>query len=150
MVSSCQMSSPTATKKIEDSSGAKEASPEAPITTTQQPGRAEPKEVRRVSPVIAADMDAEFLAAFVGSKECHGIQVSRTNTKSIADFRVLTSFAKADTPEMEEEWRWTVFDARQDANRGFRAMGNAPSAADAMRDMCMDVWENFHSGGRHE
>jgi hypothetical protein len=92
-------------------------------------------------------MDAEFLAAFDQMKECHGIQVSRTNAKA-ADFRVVTSFAKADTPEMEEEWLWTVFDSRQNANRGFRGTGIAPSAADAMRAMCSDVWENFHSVGR--
>ena len=44
---------------------------------------------------------------------------------------------------MEEQWLWSVFDARRNAKDEFRGAGNEASAADAVRDMCLNVWENF-------
>jgi hypothetical protein len=88
-------------------------------------------------------MSREFLNAFKDSKECQGIKLSAGGDKARSDFRVITAFMKADTPEMEEEWAWTVFDTRHDAKGEFRGSGNEASPADAVRAMCVLVSENF-------
>ena len=102
-----------------------------------------PEEVHTVAPVIAANMTPEFLNAFQDAKECRGLQLSTHGEKTRRDFMTLTSFALADTPEMEPQWLWTLFDTRGDAKGQFRAAGNADSAPDAMRDLCVQVWESF-------
>jgi len=102
-----------------------------------------PEEVRSASPIIEADMSPELLSTFKDSKECRGVQLSTKGEKTRRDFRIHASFAIADTPEKEEQWLWTVFDTRRDVNGQFRAAGNASSAADAVRDICMEIWANF-------
>ena len=104
-----------------------------------------PEEVHSVVPVIAANMTPEFLNAFQDSKECRGLQLSTNGEKTRRDFMTLTSFALADTPEMEPQWLWTLFDTRGDAKGQFRAAGNADSAPDAMRDLCVQVWESLNT-----
>lgn len=96
-----------------------------------------------LSPVIRSDMSAEFVNAFKESNDCRGIRLSTGAEKTKADFRVLMTFAKADTPEMEEEWYWTVFDIRHDPNGEFRGAGNQDSPAEAVRDMCENVRNSF-------
>lgn len=95
------------------------------------------------SPVIRSDMSAEFLNAFMESTDCRGIRLSTGAEKIKADFRVLMTFAKADTPEMEEQWYWTVFDIRHDRNGQFRGAGNQDSPAEAIHDMCENVRDSF-------
>lgn len=95
------------------------------------------------SPVIRSDMSPEFLNAFKESNDCHGIRLSTSTEKTKADFRVLMTFAKADTPEMEEQWYWTVFDIRHDPNGEFRGAGNQDSPAEAVHDMCENVRNSF-------
>lgn len=95
------------------------------------------------SPVIRAEMTAEFLDAFKETKECARIQLSPKDEKTKADFKAQTSFGTADTPEKEEEWRWTLFDLRHDPTGEFRGAGNQTSPAEAMRDMCTSIWETF-------
>lgn len=95
------------------------------------------------SPIVRADMTAEFLDAFRESKECSGIQLSPKDEKTPADFKAQTSFGTADTPEKEEEWRWTLFDMRHDPNGEFRGAGNQTSPSNAMQDMCKSIWETF-------
>src|SRR5579862_7214122 len=91
--------------------------PPAPAQTEtlpkpQTPIAATAGEDNSPSPVIRSDMSAEFLSAFKESTGCRGIRLTTGAEKIKADFRVLMTFAKADTPEMEEEWYWTVFDIR--------------------------------------
>ena len=100
------------------------------------------EEVRSVSPVIDAEMSREFVDAFGHSKECREVQRWTKGEKGKPDFWVKLSFAKADTPEMEEEWLWTVFDIRR-GDRDFRGSGTTDSPSDAARDMCKNVLENF-------
>lgn len=95
------------------------------------------------SPVIRSDMSAEFLNAFKESTDCRGIRLSTGPEKIKADFRVLMTFAKADTPEMEEQWYWTVFDIRHDLKGEFRGAGNQDSPAEAVHDMCENVRDSF-------
>ncbi len=88
-------------------------------------------------------MTGEFLGAFKEAKACEGIQLSAKDDKTPADFKAQTSFGTADTPEKEEEWRWTLFDLRHDPNGEFRGAGNQTSAGEAMRDMCSSIRELF-------
>src|SRR5262245_14310989 len=74
-----------------------------------------PDEDRSASPVIETDMQQESLNAFKDSKECRGITLASRRKSTRPGFRVHIVFDKADTPEMEEEWLWTVFDIRRDA-----------------------------------
>jgi hypothetical protein len=109
-----------------------------------QPAKVTAPESRNAgSPVVRAEMTADFLDAFKGTKECTGIQLSAKDEKTTADFNARTSFGTADTPEKEEEWRWTLFDLRHDPNGEFRGAGNQTNAAEAMRDMCTSIWETF-------
>jgi hypothetical protein len=104
---------------------------------------ASPEVPHAVSPIVRANMSAEFLDAFKETKECGGIQLSPRDEKTPADFKAQASFGTADTPEKEEEWRWTLFDVRHDPNGEFRGAGNQTSPAEAMRDMCTNIWETF-------
>jgi hypothetical protein len=119
----------------------------APSTADQnvpQPVTA-PKDVRGVSPIADADMSPEFSSAFKDSKECRGIQLSAKGAKTRGDFKIYTSFAKADTPEMEEQWLWTVFDTRHDATGELRAAGRGESVSEAVRDLCTVTWDTFNA-----
>ena len=104
-----------------------------------------PAQVEGAAPVIQAEMSSEFLEAFKESKECRGIQFIKKDDKRKADFRVLTSSTRAETPEMEELWLWTVFDGRGKAEGELRGAGNELSAATAMKDMCTNVWDAFNA-----
>ena len=113
------------------------------VDQTQPAPVTAPEEVRSASPIIEADMSPELLSSLKDSKECRGVQLATKVEKNRRDFRIHASFAIADTPEKEEQWLWTVFDTRRDAKGQFRAAGNASSAADAVRDICMEIWANF-------
>jgi hypothetical protein len=102
-----------------------------------------PEVPHAASPVVRANMTAEFVDAFKETKKCDGIQLSTKDEKTPADFKAQTSFGTADTPEKEEEWRWTLFDVRHDPNGEFRGAGNQISPAEAMRDMCTIIWDTF-------
>ena len=105
-----------------------------------------PEEVRLVPPVIDADMSADLLYALKESKDCRGIESFGKGEKAHRDFKVHMRFTKADTPEMEEQWLWTIFDTRRKENGVFRAAGTSESVAEAMRDMCMEIRESFNAG----
>ncbi len=111
---------------------------------SEQPKAAE-STVSAGAPVILADMSSEFMEPFKESKECRGIQILTKTEKGKADFKVLTSTAKADTPEMEELWLWTDFDNRTNAEGEMRGAGNESSAAAAIKDMCSNVWDAFNA-----
>ena len=108
-----------------------------------QPANVTAPDVPHAAPIVRVDMTADFLDAFKETKECGGIQLSPKNEKTPADFRAQTSFGTADTPEKEEEWRWTLFDLRHDPNGELRGAGNQTSPANAVRDMCTNIWETF-------
>jgi hypothetical protein len=97
------------------------------------------------APVILAEMSSEFMDAFKELTECRGIQILTKTENGKADFKVLTSLTKADTPEMEELWLWTVFDNRTNAEGELRGAGNEASAASAIKDMCSNVWDAFNA-----
>jgi hypothetical protein len=111
---------------------------------SEQPKATESR-VTAGAPVILADMSSEFMEPFKESKECRGIQILTKTDAGKADFKVLTSTAKADTPEMEELWLWTVFDNRTNAEGEMRGAGNEASAASAIKDMCSNVWDAFNA-----
>ena len=102
-----------------------------------------PEAPHPASPVIQVALSGEFLEAFKETKECGGIELSGKDEKTPADFKAQTSFGTADTPEKEEEWRWTLFDLRHDPKGEFRGAGNQTSAANAMKDMCTNIWDTF-------
>ena len=138
---SCQRAPADPPAKIQTRQTAPAAAPGSESVTDQNPPP------HSVAPVIRANMSAEFLNAFMDSKECRGIRLSTGSEKPAPDFRVQTSFGIADTPEMEEQWTWTMFDMRNDARGEFRAAGNQSTAAYAVRDMCLDLWESFKAPG---
>ena len=90
-------------------------------------------------------MSSEFMDAFKELTECRGIQILTKTGNGKADFKVLTSLTKAETPEMEELWLWTVFDNRTGLEGELRGAGNEASAASAIKDMCSNVWNAFNA-----
>ena len=109
------------------------------------PAAAPPPEDRIIRLMADAEMSPEFSNAFKDSKECRGIQLSAKGSKTRGDFKIYTSFATADTPEMEEQWLWTVFETRRSATGELRAAGRGDSPAEAVRDLCMVVWDTFNT-----
>ena len=114
--------------------------PPAPAATAPKSEAAVPS----VAPLIAATMTGEFADAFRNSPGCRDVHRWTKGEEGKADFQVNLAFAKADTPEMEEEWLWTVFDVRHGAH-DFRGSGTTDSPADAVREMCKNVLDNFNS-----
>jgi hypothetical protein len=96
-------------------------------------------------PIVRIELAGEFLDAFNETKECSGIMLLPQDRNTPADFRAQTSLGTADTPEKEEEWRWTLFDLWHDPKGEFRGAGNQTSAANAMKDMCTSIWHAFDS-----
>jgi hypothetical protein len=126
-----------------------ENSVHAPTNATKSPVQKPPSaattnEPASGSPAVEIDLDQDSLHAFKDSKQCRGITVSTTGKSARSDFRVYLRFDVADTPEMEEEWLWTLFDTRHDANGEFRAAGNEKSAPSAVRNVCTEIWQNFN------
>ena len=116
------------------------AAPAAPAA----PGVASaPEKATGGPPVIETHVSPEFGAAFDETRECRGVEVLANGQKAKPDFKVNMVFAHADTPEMEEVWTYTIFDARRDPNGSFLAIGNETSPQSAMRGMCNLVVENF-------
>jgi hypothetical protein len=116
---------------------------QAPAAEAVRPGPA--PEIRTSAPVIRTEMSPEFQTAFKDAKECRGIRVHANADKTAPDFKVHTSFGRAETPEMEEEWLWTVFDVRKNAEGDFRGAGRQVSAVSAVRDMCSNISDSFNS-----
>jgi hypothetical protein len=153
-MTSCRKSS-VETQPTNDAASAAAPAPTAPPVIAEAPSPpntveqsrppliAASKEAHSPSPVIAADMPMDFQDAFNDLKECRGIQVSNNAKATKPVFKVYTVFGTADTPEMEEQWRWTVFDLRRDPNGEFLGAGNETSAENAMRNVCRAVWGNF-------
>lgn len=136
----CLSLSPLACRKEAD-----KPSTEKPPDQTQPASNPPAAEVRSVSPVIRAEMSQEFLDLLKDAKDCRGIRLA-ANAKASADFRVLMSYARADTPEMEEQWLWTVFEIRPNAENELRAAGTENSAVDAVKALCMSVSSSFNAG----
>jgi len=114
-----------------------------PVVQSTPAKQAPAEQVRKPSPIIEVDMDQEFQNAFNDSKECKDIQVAGAAKKARHDFRVHLSFAHADTPEMEEQWLWSVFATTRNAAGDFRGAGTESSAALAVKAMCTEVWRSF-------
>lgn len=113
-----------------------DAEPEAKSETAQ------PK-TESQSLVIETNLTGDFLNAFKASNDCTGIQTLPFGNK--ADVRVYASFALAETPEMEEQWLWTVFDTRRDPDGEFRASGNEMNSAQAVRNMCGEIRKSLQT-----
>ena len=96
-----------------------------------------------VAPVIDADFSQEFLDIFKDSEECSGIIVYTGDKKTPPDFNVRLTVGTSDTPELEQEWLWTVLSAKRGRAGELRGTGNQTSAALAVRDMCTTVWEDL-------
>jgi hypothetical protein len=97
--------------------------------------------------VLEIDMDERFQNALSEANACSGLTLSTTGRTTRSDFKVLLRYNLADTPEMEEEWVWSLFDTRRDPKGEFRATGAETSAQSAVTNMCTEVWENFNSSG---
>ena len=105
--------------------------------------RLEFKEIKPARPVIDADLSEEFLDIFKDSEECSGIIVYTGDKKTPPDFKVRLTVGTSDTPELEQEWLWTVLSAKRGRAGELRGTGNQTSAALAVRDMCTTVWEDL-------
>ncbi|HYR87799.1 MAG TPA: hypothetical protein VE422_27200 [Terriglobia bacterium] len=140
LVASCQTSpsSPASTPREQT----------APSTAEAQAPRLELKDIKPVAPVpvapvIDGDLPQEFLDIFKDSKDCSGITFYTRDKKTPPDFRVRMTLSESDTPDQEQEWLWTVLDAKRGGNDELRGIGNQTSAVLAVQDMCTTVWEGI-------
>jgi hypothetical protein len=141
LAASCQQSpitSPPVSKQEEQTVPAAKA-PNANEVVVE-----EVKTVKEVAPVVDADLTQEFREIFKESAECRGIVFYTGEKKTPPDFKVQIALTSDDAADAEPEWLWTVRDARKrrGAEDELRGIGNQASAALAVRDVCITVWEN--------
>ena len=119
---------------------------EEPKTTGDAPAKTSTSsEIKKVSPILDVDLTDQFRDIFKESTECRGITFYTSEKKAPPNFKVQIKLTSDDARDAEPEWSWTVRDARKRRGKEdeLRGIGNQTSAALAIRDVCITVWENM-------
>ena len=85
-----------------------------------------------------ASLMHDFMEGFKDSKECNGITFYMSDKKP-PDFAVQITVNNHDTPNVDKEWVWMLFDSKSKKTGG---VGLQSSGKLTARDVCLTVWDD--------